>query len=78
MRLRTGSEIIGSANENKTGGNWGEEGRISFLFPATAPFFSDHALIFSRAFHLRVILTPDQAENRKQITEIKGEGMIAG
>ena len=61
MRLRTGSEIIGSANENKTGGNWGEEGRISFLFRATAPFFSDHALIFSRAFHLRVILTPDQA-----------------
>ena len=61
MRLRTGSEIIGSANENKTGGNWGEEGRISFLFPATAPFFSDHALVFSRAFHLRVILTPDQA-----------------
>ena len=61
MRLRTGSEIIGSANENKTGGNWGEEGRISFLFPATAPFFSDHALVFLRAFHLRVILTPDQA-----------------
>ena len=61
MRLRTGSEIIGSANENKTGGNWGEEGRISFLFSATAPFFSDHALVFSRAFHLRVILTPDQA-----------------
>ena len=61
MHLRTGSEIIGSANENKTGGNWGEEERISFLFPATAPFFSDHALICSRAFHLRVILTPDQA-----------------
>ena len=60
MHLRTGSEIIGSANENKTGGNWGEEERISFLFPATAPFFSDHALICSRAFHLRVILTRDQ------------------
>ena len=60
MHLRIGSEIIGSANENQTGGNWGEEGRISFLFPATAPFFPDHALIFSCAFHLRVTGAPNE------------------
>ena len=48
-----GSEIAGSAKsrkrdqENKTGRNCG----------ATTPLFPDHALIFSRAFHFRVITT---------------------
>ena len=33
------------------------KGGSPFLFPATAPLFPDHALIFSRACHLRVMPT---------------------
>ena len=46
-RLRDNWE---SAN-TRTGGNWREEGRHHSLL------FADHTLIFSRAFHFRVIST---------------------
>ena len=55
--------IVGSAklrkrkHKNKTGGNWGEEGRLSLPFSRHRPLFPDHALIFSRACHLRVMPT---------------------
>ena len=34
------------------GGGGEEEGQLPSLVPSTAPFFPDHAVIFSSAFHL--------------------------
>ena len=77
MHLRTGSEIIGSANENKTGGN-----RPLFLRSRSHIFACFSLTRYpnprSGGFFFASLLLWLKRENRKQITEIKGEGMIAG
>ena len=50
------SRIEKAGTRNKTGGNWGEEGHHRPLFPG-------HALIFSRAFRLRVFLLSESLEH---------------